>query len=510
MSGVSIKQGRLLSELLAGIATVDAVNECKVSGLAIDSRETKVGDLFLACRGGTTDGMHYINDAITAGAVAVAFDDGVVENLLNETTVNVPLIGVSDLQQQVGVIASRCFDEPSKKLFVVGVTGTNGKSSCCHFLAQALDLSGRKCGIIGTLGYGLSGELREATHTTPNPVVLHSLLKEMHDAGASDVAMEVSSHALEQARVVAVAFDVALFTNLTRDHLDYHDDIEAYGAAKRKLFEMPGLRYAVINRDDSFGAQLLTSLPTTVIPVAYGLVDSVDSSLLSDGSQAVYGVISQLDSHGIEMQVVSSWGEGVLRNEQLLGEFNARNLLAVVAALLLMEVPLEQALQLAAQLDNAAGRMERLGGEGTQPLIVIDYAHTPDALQNVLQSLRSHCHGELVCLFGCGGDRDRGKRPLMGEIAEQYADAVVITDDNPRSEDAAAIVSEIVSGISDRDNVVVIHDREAAIRSAVTAAGEGDVVLIAGKGHEAYQLVGEQKLPFSDRECVENVLQEVA
>ncbi len=503
--GSSMHHGQSLSVLLAGLAEVDAANDREIRGLAIDSREIAAGDLFLACRGASSDGLHYVQDAIAAGAVAVVFEEGEIDVAALS---KVPVIRVNDLRQQLGAIASRFFANPSQQLFVVGVTGTNGKTSCCHFLSQALQFNGDKCGVIGTLGYGLSDALQLATHTTPNPVALQSHLRAIVDAGAKHVVMEVSSHALAQARVAAVAFDVAIFTNLTRDHLDYHGDLASYGAAKQKLFEMPGLSHAVINQNDAFGTQLLSALPAGVKAVAYGLLD--EPALPSDDQLAVYGQMTRLDGAGMEIHVVTSWGEGVLRSDHLLGEFNARNLLAVLAVLLLMKWPLQQALTLLAQVRNADGRMERLGGIGTQPLVVIDYAHTPDALQNVLTALRNHCRGQLWCVFGCGGDRDRGKRPLMGQVAAQWADKVIITDDNPRSEDAAAIVDDILAGISQRNKVRVILDRATAIRTALHSATAGDVVVIAGKGHETYQLIGEQKLPFSDRECAETILREVA
>ncbi len=507
MSGDTLMNRRQpLSFLLAGLAEVNAANDCDIRGLAIDSREIAAGDLFLACRGANTDGMQYVHDAIAAGAVAVVFEGDEVE----ETELNkVPMIRVADLRQQLGLIASRFFSNPSQQLFVIGVTGTNGKTSCCHFLSQAMQLNGEVCGVIGTLGYGLPGALQAATHTTPNPVVLHSQLRDIADAGAKHVVMEVSSHALEQARVAAVAFDIAMFTNLTRDHLDYHGDLPSYGAAKQKLFEMPGLSHAVINQNDPFGVQLLTVLPASVKAVAYGLLDEAPQKS-SDDRLEVYGRVTHLDATGMEIQVNTSWGHGVLRSDHLLGAFNAHNLLAVLAVLLIMEVPLHKALSLLAQVRNASGRMERLGGEGAQPLVVVDYAHTPDALQNVLTALRDHCRGQLWCVFGCGGDRDRGKRPLMGKIAEQFADDVIITDDNPRSEDATAITRDIIAGISLKEKVSVIHDRETAIRTALRSATAGDVVVIAGKGHETEQLIGEQKLVFSDRHCVETILQEVA
>ncbi|VAW89164.1 UDP-N-acetylmuramoylalanyl-D-glutamate--2,6-diaminopimelate ligase [hydrothermal vent metagenome] len=509
MSGGAVKgRGQSLRHLLGGLADVSAANDCDVRGLAIDSREISAGDLFIAYRGESADGTQYIQDAIAAGAVAVVFD-GDIEAV---ATNRVPMIHVSALQQKIGLIAARFFIQPSQQLWVVGVTGTNGKTSCCHFLSQALQLNGDKSGVMGTLGYGLPDALQVATHTTPNPVVLQSYLKKMVDAGASSVVMEVSSHALDQARVAAVAFDVAIFTNLTRDHLDYHGDLESYGAAKQKLFDMPGLSHAVINRDDDFGVHLLAALPASVNAVAYGLLQAPQDAeaRLADGTRGVYGEVTRLDEAGIEMRVTTSWGNGVLRSEHLLGAFNASNLLAVLAVLLLMDLSLEKALALLVQVRNASGRMERMGGEGGLPLVVIDYAHTPHALQNVLLALRDHCRGRLVCLFGCGGDRDSGKRPLMGAVAAQYADEIVLTDDNPRSEDAALIVRDIMAGIETAKRVTVIHERAAAISAALKNSTAADVVVVAGKGHELYQQVGEQKLPFNDRECVQAILREVA
>ncbi len=502
------RQKRSLSYLLKGLAEVSAANDCEIRGLTADSREITPGDLFLACRGERVDGVDYLQDAIAAGAAAVLFEGGGDE----VGAAQVPMIQVKELPQKVGLIAARFFADPSQQLFVVGVTGTNGKSSCCHFLSQALQLKGELCGVIGTLGYGLPGAMQAATHTTPSPVVLQAELKAMVDAGADSVVMEVSSHALAQSRVAGVAFDVALFTNLTRDHLDYHGDLDSYGAAKRRLFTMPGLSHAVINRDDAFGAQLLKRLPATVTPVAYGQLDERQDAeaLLSTGLCGVYGKVTMLERGGMELQLFSSWGRGVLRNEQLLGAFNASNLLAVLSVLLVMEVPFEQALALLAQVESAEGRMEPLGGDGRQPLVIIDYAHTPDALQQLLTALREHCRGRLFCIFGCGGDRDAGKRPLMGAVAAQYADEIIITDDNPRNEDAAQIVRDIRAGISSDKNVTVIHARREAIRTALQRASVDDVVVIAGKGHESCQLIGEQKVPFNDRDCVRSIMQEVA
>ncbi len=500
-------QGQRLSLLLAGLAEINAANDCDIYGLSIDSRKVVKGDLFIAYRGEQTDGMRYIQDAVSAGAVAVAYEG----DLHRVTDSPLPMVRVNSLQESVGLIASRFYEHPSQKLFVVGVTGTNGKTSCCHFLSQALQLNGQQCGVMGTLGYGIPGALQSATHTTPNPVMVQSHIKAMGDAGAESVVMEVSSHALAQSRVAAVAFDVAIFTNLTRDHLDYHGSFDAYGAAKQKLFAMPGLNHAVINRDDPFGAQLLTSLPLSVKGVAYGLLDELKEAdmLLADQSLGVYGKVMRLDGAGIEIHIKSAWGSGVLRNAHLLGTFNASNLLAALATLLIMALPLKKALTLLAQVSNAAGRMERLGGEAGKPLVVIDYAHTPDALKNILQALREHCSGRLWCVFGCGGERDRGKRPQMGAIAAQYADEIIITDDNPRFEDAEVIAAEIVAGAIQCESIEVIHDRGVAIGTALKRAAANDVVVVAGKGHESFQIVAGQCLPFSDRECVQAILREV-
>jgi UDP-N-acetylmuramoyl-L-alanyl-D-glutamate--2,6-diaminopimelate ligase len=489
-----------LADLLHGFATVDARDDRDVLGLALDSRRVQKGDLFLACAGTRDSGARYIAQAVAAGAVAVACDAadsaaGAVGDA------GVPVIRVKELGDRVGLIAARFHRQPARELTVIGVTGTNGKTSCSHYLAQAFAAAGTPCGVIGTLGYGLPGALRPASHTTPDPVTLQEELARMRAAGVTRVAMEVSSHALDQGRTQGVIFAGAVFTNLTRDHLDYHGSIEAYGEAKRRLFDAPGLRFAVINRDDTFGRVLMGGIRQDIVRVSYG----IDGGPVQD-EKHVTGRVTEISLDGQRLSFESSWGSGELMLP-LIGRFNALNALAVIAALLVSGVSVADALRCAASLRAVPGRMERFGGDGRRPLVVVDYAHTPDALEHVLITLREHASGRLLCVFGCGGDRDRGKRPLMGAIAARLSDRVIITDDNPRSEDPAAIQAEIVAGMPAGFAVEVIPDREKAIRAAVAASGPHDVVLVAGKGHEEYQEIAGRRLPFSDRAVVSSALE---
>jgi UDP-N-acetylmuramoyl-L-alanyl-D-glutamate--2,6-diaminopimelate ligase len=415
----------------------------------------------------------------------------------------VPLVVVDDLGRKVSRIAARFHGDPSARLRVVGVTGTNGKTSVTQMLAQALDDDGR-CGVLGTLGHGFPGRLAQGSHTTPDPITLQALLAELRDAGASSVAMEVSSHALHQHRVAAVAFDTAVFTNLTRDHLDYHGTMEAYGAAKAELFRYRGLRLAVINADDAFGRRLLEGLRGGPLTVACG-----ECARAASAERYVTVTAVDAERNGLRLAYDSSWGEGVVA-APLLGRFNAENLALVLGVLLASGVAPAQAASRLRRLTAVAGRMEAVAGGAGRPLAVIDYAHTPDALAKVLESLRPHAAGRLVCVFGCGGERDPGKRPLMGEVAERLADRVVVTDDNPRGEDGDAIVAGILAGCREPARIEVVRSRAEAIRSALAGAGAEDLVLIAGKGHEDYQLVGDLRLPFSDLDQVRAVFAQAA
>jgi UDP-N-acetylmuramoyl-L-alanyl-D-glutamate--2,6-diaminopimelate ligase len=492
-----LQTGYPLTALLEGFAALASLEDIQVTGLATDSRQVRPGDLFLAVSGLQHHGLEHACAAVAAGAVAVAWEPEAGRPDLADLAeaLVVPACAVPELRARLGHIASRFYGAPSRELFVVGVTGTDGKTSCTHFLAEAFAEPGCPGALLGTLGYGPFGRLKPASHTTPDALVVQRELAELRDAGLRRVAMEVSSHGLHQGRVNGVNFDVAVFTNLSRDHLDYHGDLAAYGAAKRLLFQAPGLQAAVINGGDAFGRELLGQLSSGLRTIAYGLEEELADL---QGVERVSGHELQLGEHGFSLRVDSPWGQGELR-AGLLGGFNAGNLLAVLAVLGIAGMPLEEILARLSRVHTVPGRMERFGGEAGQPLVVVDYAHTPRALEQVLLALRGHCRGTLWCVFGAGGDRDRGKRPLMGAAAERLADRLVLTNDNPRGEAPDAILQEILAGMAHPGDARVIADRAEAIRHAVAQARPGDLVLVAGKGHEDYQQIGDRRLPFSDR-----------
>ena len=476
-----------LATLLDGLLELPNTLERPITGLALDSRLVQAGDLFFARSGVHTHGAQFIDEAIRRGAVAVLVEGG--PDHTPTVHQNVPVLSVANLAHQLGRVAARFHGNPSHQMTMIGVTGTNGTTSITHLLAQTLE----RCAVIGTLGAGFYEQLAPTTHTTPDAVTLQGLLAHFVQQRARYLAMEVSSHALDQGRVEGIAFTVALLTNLTRDHLDYHGDMVAYGRAKQRLFQMPGLQYAVINTDDAFGQALLQELPTGVVGIGYGLTPPATGAGLQ-----VLGEDLRLSAAGMQMQVTTPWGVGRLVSP-LLGRFNALNLLAVLTTLGLLGVALETALLSLSQARAVSGRMETLGDGATTPLVVVDYAHTPDALEQVLRTLRQHTRDRLWCVFGCGGERDRGKRPLMGSVAERLADAVIVTNDNPRTEEAQDITRAILQGMHHPEQATVIPDRAEAIRHAIAAATPRDVVLIAGKGHEQYQHLRTARIPFSDR-----------
>ena len=465
-----------------------------IRGLSLDSRNVKTGDLFLACEGHKVHGKTFIDDAIANGASMALWESGFLRRELRQ---GIPVFGIPDLKFKVGDIAERFYDEPSKHQHVVGVTGTNGKTSVSQFIAQAMQQD-TKCGVIGTLGYGIFGQLKAGLHTTPDAITIHSILADLKHEGAKEVVMEVSSHALDQGRAAGVAFDVAVFTNLSHEHLDYHGNMMNYGLAKRRLFESKTLKYAVINIDDDFGRALLVSMPGSVGTVSYGFnsKELLPSLLGSD---------LKLDQTGLSMHVESDWGKGELR-VPILGSFNGYNLLAALGALLASGIGFDDAMQKLSLVQPVDGRMEGYGGDDGCPLVVVDYAHTPDALKQALTALREHSTGKIHCVFGCGGDRDRSKRPMMAREAEELADFIVVTNDNPRTESSEVIVADILSGFSYVDVIRVIPDRATAISKTISLAGKDDVVLIAGKGHENHQLINGKCLPFSDEKEVEKAL----
>ena len=460
-----------------------------VERITSDSRRVRPGDAFAAYRGLRKDGRQFIADAIKRGAGAILWD---TEGFSWNREWKLPHLPVENLRGRLGFIADLVYGHPSRDLWAVGVTGTNGKTSCSHWVAAGLDSAGRRAALIGTLGNGPWGALGPATHTTPDAAELHAMLREYRNAGMQAVAMEVSSHGLDQGRVNGVAFDIALFTNLSRDHLDYHGTMAAYGAAKARLFAWPSLRVSVINTDDAFGQSLIDgarSRARKVLTYGFGTADIVGTRLTATHA-------------GLAFAVETPWGRGEIHT-RLVGAFNASNLLGVLGVLLVSGVPLEAALAFLAAAEAPPGRMQRLGGAGA-PLVVVDYAHTPDALEKVLTSLRPAvaAGGALVCVFGCGGERDRGTRPEMGRVAARLADRVIVTSDNPRSEEPDVIASDIVHGIRDTGNrrYTVELDRASAIAMAIGEAKTGDVVLLAGKGHETYQERAGVQYPFLDAE----------
>ncbi|HEY9268451.1 MAG TPA: bifunctional UDP-N-acetylmuramoyl-L-alanyl-D-glutamate--2,6-diaminopimelate ligase MurE/UDP-N-acetylmuramoyl-tripeptide--D-alanyl-D-alanine ligase MurF [Methylotenera sp.] len=453
----------------------------KFSSITADSRKVQAGALFLAYPGVHSDGRNYIAQAIQAGAAAVAWES---KDFAWNPAWQVANVGVSGLKDQVSEIAAEYYGQPSQKLSMVGVTGTNGKTSVSQWIAQALTVVGQKTAVIGTIGNGFVDAQNEASNTTPDAILLQGMLADFATQGAKAVAMEVSSHGLHQGRVNSVKFDVAVLTNLSRDHLDYHETMEEYAAAKELLFTWPGLGMSVINADDAFGQRIAAKLKAQ------------SKSLLTYGVTQgdVRATDLKLHQHGLTMQVTTSQGDATV-NAPVLGRFNAYNVLAVLATLLALKVSLTDAVAAIAKIKPVAGRMQQFGGDG-KPLVVVDYAHTPDALEKVLSTLREQAQGKLICVFGCGGDRDAGKRPLMGRAAVRLADSVIVTSDNPRSEDPANIIAQVVSAIESA--YLVEPDRAAAIKQAVQSASRDDIVLVAGKGHEDYQEIAGVKTPFSD------------
>jgi len=510
-----------LDQLLLGIAeapiaAAPETGRIVVSGLTLDSRRVQRGDAFFALRGSQAHGITFAASAVRRGArVVLAEAPAPNESLpllagegaeggrgrLPQAVGEVPVLWIDGLHGQVSEIAARFYNRPSESMRMVGVTGTNGKTSCVQLLAQALTLLGHRAASIGTLGAGVHGQLREGERTTPDAISVQALLAEFRDARVGHVAMEVSSHALEQGRVGAVDFEVAAFTNLTRDHLDYHGSMEAYGAAKAKLFAWPGLRGAVINIDDAFGRELATQLSAGVQRLRFSMAD--------DGEAEIAASAIVTSAEGLAFQLRTPWGTRAIRSH-LIGRFNVANLLAVVGCLGALGEPFARIVEAVEQLQPVNGRMSRLGGLRGQPLVVVDYAHTPDALEQALTAVRAHCAGKLICVFGCGGERDAGKRPLMGEIAARLADVAIVTDDNPRGEDGDAIVAQIVAGMAAARAMAVERDRAVAIADALQLARAGDVVLIAGKGHETYQDGATGKRPFDDLAVAHAVLERIS
>lgn len=485
-----------------GMSVPDILAALRSQGVAVqdlvaDSRVVKPGDVFLAYPGELSDGRAHIDAALERGAAAVVYE----ANGAKVGDLDVPVLAVENLRHIVAPLAAEVYGNPSRQLWLAGVTGTNGKTTVTQWVAQAFAALDKRCAIIGTLGNGYPGALRPSPNTTPNALTLQRALHGFVADEADACAMEVSSIGIEEGRVDATRFVVAVFTNFTRDHLDYHGSMDAYAAAKMRLFDWPGLKAAVINLDDPFGLQILAHINRRIPCIGYTL-----NNVRAPVDECLAAERLSMGATGLDFEV-----NGLRLQSRLVGRFNASNALAVMATLRAYGVGIQEAVRACEALQAPPGRMQTLGGESgdkARPLVVVDYAHTPDALEKVLQTLREVVAargGKLRCVFGCGGDRDPGKRPLMGAIAEAHADAVLVTSDNPRSEDPAAIIAAISAGMRQKPDVVI--DRAEAIRSVIAAAHAEDVVLLAGKGHEDYQEIKGQKLPFSDLEAAARALE---
>jgi UDP-N-acetylmuramoyl-L-alanyl-D-glutamate--2,6-diaminopimelate ligase len=460
----------------------EAVRALEVSGVTYDSRRVAAGDLFVAISGEQSDGHEFVSDAASAGAVAALVEHAVDHPL--------PQIRVEDTRWSLGPVSAAVYGNPGERLFTVGVTGTNGKTTTAHLIQSLLESGGERAGMIGTVTYRVGGNERDAPYTTPESTDLQAMLAEMLAAGDPSVVLEVSSHALALGRIEGLAFDVACFTNLGRDHLDFHDSMDDYRAVKTTLFtgyRKPG-GTAVVNVDDTTGERLAGTLDDPVLRVGMTRTADVTATELEVGQE---GLRLRLQYGGSAADIQSP----------LLGLLNVPNLLVAAAVGMVAGFPVSRTAEALSAAGSVPGRMERLDGP-PGVAVVLDYAHKPEALRGALQACRDLTPGRVIVVFGCGGDRDRGKRPLMGRIAALGADIVLVTSDNPRTEDPDAIIEEIVAGIPPEATFQIAPDRRKAIMEALAEARAGDLILIAGKGHEQYQIIGTERLPFDEREAV--------
>ena len=475
-----------LRELLAGIAEAPAV---PVAGISDDSRRLGAGSVFLAVQGANHHGLDFLDAAVESGVAAIVWDSTTGDP--GKASGPVPVIAANDLAAQLGEIANRWFDWPSHALDVIGVTGTNGKTTVAFLAAQCLQRLGRPCAYLGTLGYGVDELDVDLGMTTPPCLDLHEKLAGFRDLGAMHAAIEVSSHALDQGRLDGVRFDAAVFTNLSRDHVDYHGDMRAYANSKARLFTDFESRHRIVSLDSDFGRELAERCGGDVVTT------STRFDRVANGRPYVFVRSVVATAGGSRVTVVSSWGNGDIEIP-LPGEFNVSNAIQVLALLLAWGVEFDDAREVVEQMSAPPGRMQAVAaaGETDVPQVFVDYAHTPAALEAALRALRPHVKGRIWCVFGCGGDRDTGKRPLMGRVVDRLADRPVVTNDNPRNEPPQNIIADVMGGM--RDSVIAIENRAAAIAYAIREADANDTVLIAGKGHEDYQIIGDERLDFSD------------
>ena len=483
-----------LNDLLEGMVTAPLPSVC-VNDISIDSRKIKRGDVFVALNGEKNNGSMFIDSAIENGAHAVLVDAAAVS--VNDSIYPVPVIKLANLNQKLGLLGDRLYADPSANLTLIAVTGTNGKTTCAHLIAQALTQLKVPTAIIGTAGQGMVGQLSSSALTTPDVFELRRLLAGFTKTGVEAVAFEASSHGLVQGRLDQLKLDLAVFTNLSHDHLDYHEDLQSYAKAKLKLFQFPGLGKAVMNADKPLVKNFANQSSAKEIWL-YGESQTADVRLTGVKSLA----------NGLQVSVKTHRGQYQIQS-RLVGRINIENLLAVFTTLLAYGFDETRVVKILPELISVPGRMEVFGGRHKLPMVIVDYAHTPDALEKALHSIKDHLQGRLICVFGCGGDRDKGKRPKMGHVAQKNADVCVITDDNPRHEDSADIIADILAGLTNTDadkSVKIISDRPQAIKWAIEHATINDIVLIAGKGHESTQQIGNDFIEMSDRALVRQAL----
>ncbi len=482
-----------LLQLFETSANLEELNNIIISDLSDDSRLITQGSLFIARSGNDVHGEQFISSAIKNGAAAVLRQSSSKQNKIDikwlTTAINksIPEISISFSIKDLSNLAVSFYKYPSNKMQVVGITGTNGKTSCAYILANLINIK-QKCGFIGTIGVGDITTLDQTENTTQGIIENQKILAGMYGSGIKQVVMEVSSHALTQQRIEGVAINCAVFTNLSHDHLDYHQTFKNYGEAKLELFRLSTLDSAVINIDENFSEQILNTLASSVNIITYG-INNQNADLVAE--------IIEYKLNGTVANIKTK-NESITVTVPLLGKFNISNLLAVCGVLIIQGQSLKNITKVIPKIQAVKGRMQCLGGINELPLIVIDYAHTPDALENVLTTLRKHCSAKLYCVFGCGGDRDTSKRTVMGKIVSELADTIVITNDNPRTEDPVSIANEIASGITDKNNLSIVLDRKKAIQSTIEQATKLDVILVAGKGHEDYQIIDNIKYHFDD------------
>lgn len=490
-----------LRELLA--PWVQAAPLCFIKEMTMDSRHAHIDDLFIAVNGHNTDGRNFISQAVSQGVAAILAEaKGKANDSELREIFGTPVIYLKNLNQHLSAIAGRFYQQPSRLLKLIGITGTNGKTTTVSLLAQWTNILGEVSSVMGTIGNGIYGHLYPSNNTTSSAIEIQKLLAKLHMTGSTLCAIEVSSHGLIQHRVNDLHFSAAAFTNLSRDHLDYHKDMIRYESVKWKLFSELNVDIYVINADDPVGCRWLEKLPQAV---SVSITSSFQKNRKSGWIKASY---IEYKLNGTKIYFISKWGKGVI-NSQLVGKFNVSNLLLALAILLKLGYSLQDLINSSNKLQPVNGRMETFN-IAHYPTVIIDYAHTPDALENVLKTVRLHCKGKLWCIFGCGGERDQGKRPIMGAIAEQYSDYVIITNDNPRTEKPKKIIDEIKNGLLKPDSSISIQDRSEAIFSTITRASSEDVILIAGKGHENYQIIGKDKLYYSDSNTVKKALEALA